>query len=66
MRSPTVRAVRCASKAVAPSAVSSQYCSMCQMNNALYLSGRRTPRGVLSDRQCREQKVGGELLCTVE
>lgn len=25
-----------------------------------------TPRGVLSDRQCREQKVGGELLCTVE
>ena len=25
-----------------------------------------TPRGVLSDRQCREQRVGGELLCTVE
>lgn len=25
-----------------------------------------TPRGVLSDRQCREQQVGGELLCTVE
>lgn len=25
-----------------------------------------TPKGVLSDRQCREQKVGGELLCTVE
>ena len=24
-----------------------------------------TPRGVLSDRQCREQNVGGELLCTV-
>lgn len=24
-----------------------------------------TSRGVLSDRQCREQKVGGELLCTV-
>lgn len=25
-----------------------------------------TSRGVLSDRKCREQKVGGELLCTVE
>jgi len=25
-----------------------------------------TPKGVLSDRQCREHKVGGELLCTVE
>ncbi len=25
-----------------------------------------TPRGVLSDRQCREQRVGGELLCIVE
>jgi len=25
-----------------------------------------TPKGVLSDRQCREQHVGGELLCTVE
>jgi small subunit ribosomal protein S8 len=24
-----------------------------------------TSRGVLSDRQCREQNVGGELLCTV-
>jgi small subunit ribosomal protein S8 len=24
-----------------------------------------TPNGVLSDRACREQKVGGELLCTV-
>jgi len=24
-----------------------------------------TPKGVLSDRACREQKVGGELLCTV-
>jgi small subunit ribosomal protein S8 len=24
-----------------------------------------TSRGVLSDRQCREQKVGGEVLCTV-
>lgn len=25
-----------------------------------------TSRGVLSDRQAREQRVGGELLCTVE
>lgn len=25
-----------------------------------------TPKGVMSDRQCREQQVGGELLCTVE
>ncbi len=25
-----------------------------------------TSRGVLSDRQAREQHVGGELLCTVE
>jgi small subunit ribosomal protein S8 len=24
-----------------------------------------TPRGVLSDRQCRQMKVGGEVLCTV-
>ena len=25
-----------------------------------------TPKGVLSDRQCRAAHVGGELLCTVE
>jgi len=25
-----------------------------------------TPRGVLSDRQCRDHKVGGELLCSVD
>jgi small subunit ribosomal protein S8 len=25
-----------------------------------------TPKGVLSDRQCRQEHVGGELLCTVE
>ena len=24
-----------------------------------------TPKGVLSDRECRKQNVGGELLCTV-
>jgi len=25
-----------------------------------------TSRGVLSDRKCREERIGGELLCTVE
>jgi len=25
-----------------------------------------TPKGVLSDRQCRAERVGGELICTVE
>ncbi len=25
-----------------------------------------TPQGVVSDRQARERKIGGELLCTVE
>ncbi|MEO0630821.1 MAG: 30S ribosomal protein S8 [Planctomycetota bacterium] len=25
-----------------------------------------TSSGVLSDRTCREKRVGGELLCTVE
>ena len=25
-----------------------------------------TPKGVLSDRTCREQRLGGEVLCTVE
>jgi small subunit ribosomal protein S8 len=25
-----------------------------------------TNRGVLSDRECREHKIGGEVLCTVE
>lgn len=25
-----------------------------------------TPRGVLSDRQARQENVGGELLCTIE
>lgn len=25
-----------------------------------------TSRGVLSDRMCREQRIGGEVLCTVE
>jgi len=25
-----------------------------------------TPAGILSDRECREKQVGGEVLCTVE
>ena len=25
-----------------------------------------TPKGVLSDRECRRERVGGEVLCTVE
>jgi small subunit ribosomal protein S8 len=24
-----------------------------------------TPRGVLSDRECRKERIGGEILCTV-
>ena len=33
--------------------------------NGMGSSGVSTSRGVLSDRQCREQKVSGEVLCTV-
>ena len=33
--------------------------------NGMGISIVSTSRGVLSDRQCREQKVGGEILCTV-
>ncbi|MHC4561932.1 MAG: 30S ribosomal protein S8 [Planctomycetota bacterium] len=33
--------------------------------NGLGISVVSTSRGVLSDRQCRQQKVGGEVLCTV-
>jgi small subunit ribosomal protein S8 len=33
--------------------------------NGLGIAVVSTNKGVLSDRQCREQKVGGELLCTV-
>jgi small subunit ribosomal protein S8 len=33
--------------------------------NGLGIAVVSTSRGVLSDRQCREMKVGGELLCTV-
>lgn len=33
--------------------------------NGLGISIVSTSRGILSDRQCRRQKVGGEVLCTV-
>jgi small subunit ribosomal protein S8 len=33
--------------------------------NGLGIAIVSTSRGVLSDRQCREMKIGGELLCTV-
>ncbi|NUQ44663.1 MAG: 30S ribosomal protein S8 [Phycisphaerae bacterium] len=33
--------------------------------NGLGISVVSTSRGVMSDRQCRQQKLGGELICTV-
>ncbi len=33
--------------------------------NGLGIAILSTPRGILSDRECRRQNVGGELLCTV-
>ncbi len=33
--------------------------------NGLGIAILSTSRGVLSDRKCREQRIGGELLCTV-
>ena len=36
-----------------------------QVLNGLGVAVVSTSQGVLSDRQCREKKVGGELLCTV-
>jgi len=33
--------------------------------NGLGIAVLSTSRGVLSDRRCREEKVGGELVCTV-
>ena len=34
--------------------------------NGLGIAVLSTSRGVMSDRQCREQNVGGELICTVQ
>lgn len=36
-----------------------------QVLNGLGIAVVSTNRGVMSDRRCREQKLGGELLCTV-
>jgi small subunit ribosomal protein S8 len=33
--------------------------------NGLGVAIISTSRGVLSDRECREQNIGGEVLCTV-
>ena len=37
-----------------------------KVRGGLGISIVSTNRGVLSDRECRAQKVGGEVLCTVE
>lgn len=34
--------------------------------NGLGIAILSTSRGVMSDRKCREQRVGGELICTVD
>ncbi len=36
-----------------------------RVRNGLGISVVSTSRGVLSDRQCRAERVGGEVLCTV-
>ena len=36
-----------------------------QVLNGLGIAVLSTSAGVLSDRQCREKKIGGELLCTL-
>jgi small subunit ribosomal protein S8 len=33
--------------------------------NGLGISIVSTSKGIMSDRQCRQQKIGGEILCTV-
>ena len=33
--------------------------------NGLGISIVTTPKGVLSDRQCRQEHIGGEVLCTI-
>ncbi len=35
------------------------------IRNGLGVSVLSTPKGLMTDRQAREQKLGGELLCTV-
>ncbi|MDY6913991.1 MAG: 30S ribosomal protein S8 [Planctomycetota bacterium] len=44
------------------------YCGMEDLPrplNGMGVSIVSTPKGVLSDRKCRQEKVGGEVLCTV-
>ena len=44
------------------------YCSVDQLPrvlNGLGIAVVSTSRGIMSDRQCRQEKVGGELLATV-
>ncbi|MEM7198764.1 MAG: 30S ribosomal protein S8 [Planctomycetota bacterium] len=37
-----------------------------KVRGGLGISVVSTNRGVLSDRECREHKIGGEVLCTIE
>ncbi len=37
-----------------------------RVKDGLGISIVSTPKGVLSDRICREQRIGGEVLCTVD
>ena len=36
-----------------------------RVRNGLGIAILSTPRGILSDRECRRERVGGEVLCTV-
>ncbi|MFW6163485.1 MAG: 30S ribosomal protein S8 [Planctomycetota bacterium] len=36
-----------------------------RVRNGLGIAVLSTPRGILSDRECRHEHVGGEVLCTV-
>jgi len=36
-----------------------------RVRNGLGIAILSTPKGILSDRECRRERVGGELLCTV-
>ena len=46
-------------KTVAP------YSEIPKILNGVGISIYSTTKGILSDRECRRQKVGGEILCTV-
>ena len=37
-----------------------------RVRNGLGIAVVSTPKGILSDRECRRERVGGEVLCTVE